>query len=939
VQVIWSSVAASAKRKIVSELRLTVSVEAEECYWLHVRSPLGEYRVRIPLSPGWIAQLQRLHWKAENLLPEEDCFLEEIGTSLGKTIFESSKRSVWSPVLTGGDCDVVIEFAAGAFRAMVLPFELISVEGQCLVDLPGIRVVRETGDRATVLSLDGHHENDLRILHVSLGTDPILDLANERAWLLGNLPGTPIQFLLSPSLDMLSTEIERFQPTIVHLSSHGAFDLLTDEHDVSSPEDDMLPTASILRSLVGTKVRLLFLASCQSGLFAIGGQGIHEALCAIEVCGFTFPVANDTARSIAVSFYQSLRSCSDSGHATSESRRQNLADIFSRFSLVHYRPAGKEYLQFAPAGATADSRTSYSFSAPEEIMVRLDIAARLNPKVQVLSPVGFGARTLLRDWTSLQSRSDVFEIVESTELHLKYRFRGDRIVREIQIHRFFEYEASGAGAVVVVGETGDFSDLRQQSDRENPAPVVSLGPMTARIPRIAEAIAYGESANDAVQEIFLANRLDSRLQGLSENGKSLARALIGLGGVASLPLNDRSGVLNLDDLELIEAQQELVARHLAIELVGSFRLCPELMYLADGIFPDWKERNSRQLEQIATAFAIVHREKPLQDHRDFESAHALLQWSASLERWDVLHGLLLICTPLYASAGRTTEIVRFMKIARDHLTGPDRMIHVGNLSAIRARSGGFRDALREQQDLEHFFEQMGDGPDRTRNLLAARTQQVDSLIHLGRADEALEKLPSILQTTREWAEASPTAEAHVLGLFGEAYRAKEDYKRAADYFSKALASIEARGAPQEKAIFLYSLSTALLAGDDVSGALAVFSVLEKELEERPWPELQSNIFHMKGKLLAEFHDPEAMKYLLRSLELDLAFGNEADALVSIISVVHNAQLSHDRAAVKSIFPQVRALAASSQNPKHLSTVARLEEEIAGWTEEEMQAGH
>ena len=915
----------------MSELRLTVSLEGEERFWLHIRSPLSDYRVRFVLSPGWIAQLQRLHWKAENLLPEEDSFLQEIGASLGKAIFASPERPVWAPILRSGNCDVVIEFEHGAFSAMVLPFELISVEGQYLVDLPGVRVVREIGDGRTVSPLEGRATNELRILHVSLGTDPILDLASERARLLGDLPGTPIQFLLSPSMDMLSAEIERFQPTVVHLSSHGAFDLLTDEHDVSSLEDDPLPTASILKSLAGTRVQLLFLASCQSGLFAIKGRGIRKALSAIEVCGFTFPVANDTAQAITVSFYQSLRSGADAGNATSESRRQNLADIFSRFSLVHYRPGGKEFLQFVPvSSAAADSRNSYSFSAPEQVMVRLDIAARLNPIVQVLSPVGFAGRTLLREWTQLQSRSDVFEIVESAELHLKYRFRGDRTIREIRILRFFEYEASAAGAVVVVGQLGDFSDLGVQSARENLTQVLGLGPMTARIPRIAEAIARGESANNAVQEIFLANRLDSRLQGLSENGKTLARDLIGLGGVSRLPLNTSSGMLNLDDQALIEAQQELKARHLAIELYGSFRLCPELMYLADGIFPDWKERNSRQLEQITGAFAIVHREKPFRDERDFESAYALLQWSSSLERWDVLHGLLLICTPFYAGAGRTNEIVRFMKIARDHLTGSDRMIHEGNLSALRARWGAFRDALREQRDLEHYFEHSEDGSDRIRNTLAAKTQQVNLLINLGCPDEALEKLPAILRTTQEWTDAPPAAEANVLGLYGEAYRAKEDYKTAASYFSKALASLEARGALQEKAKFLYSLSTALLAGDDVSGALAVFAILEKELEVRPWPELQSNIFHMKGKLLSEFRDPEAMKYLLLSLELDLEARNAADALVSMISVVQNAQLSKDREAVKSMFPQVRALAATSQNPHHLATVAELEEEIAGW---------
>jgi tetratricopeptide (TPR) repeat protein len=923
------------KRKILSELRLIVSAEGKDSYRFHIWGPQGDYSVSFVLSSGWMAQLQRLHWKAENLLPEEDSFLNEIATSLGKTIFAHSERQIWSPILSSDNCDFVVAFEPGAFSAMVLPFELISVESHYLVDFYGVRIVRETGHVRAGSRLIDQEPTELRILHVSLDADWMLDLRNERAKLLGSLPGTPIQFLFSPSLDMLSAEIERYRPTVVHLSSHGSFDLLTDEHNLSSIEKARLPTASILERLAGTRVQVLFLASCQSGLFAVKLQGISNALSTIEVCGFTFPVANDTAQTITVSFYQSLQSGADTGKAISKSRHQNLADIFSRFSLVHYRPDGKEYLRFSPENrAGDDSGISYSFSAPEVVMLRLDLAARSNPMVQLLSPFGFGARTLLREWKLLQERSDIFEIVESTELHLKYFFRGDPISREIRIRRFFEYEASQAGALAIVGLIGDFSDHSKEHTREELEQITKIGSMTARIPHVAGAIARGESVNDAVQEVFLANRLDGRLQGLSDNGKTLARDLIGLGGVSRLPLNSVSGMLNLSDKQLVEAQQELMARHLAIELDGSFTLCPELMYLADSIFPDWKKRNSRQLEIIAGAFAVIHREEPLQEESDFTSAHGLLQWSSNLGRWDLLHELLLICMPLYAAAGRTGEIVHFMKIARDHLTGSDQMIYEGNLSAIRAKSGAFRNALREQQDLERYFEKSEYGYDRTLNILAAKSQQANLMINLGRPDEALELLPTILNGIREWKEAPPSSEANVLGLYGEAYRAKEQYNIAAGYFSKALASLEARGALQEKAKFLYALSTTLYAGDDLNGAFAVFAILERELAERPWPELQSNIFHLKGKLLSEFHDPEAMKYLLLSLELDLAAGNAEDSLVSMISVVHNAQLSHDRRAVKSIFPQVRALAAASQNPKHLLTVVELGEEIAGWADED-----
>ena len=174
-------VALTTQRKILPELRLVVSAEGEESYGFRVKSPLGDYRVSFMLSSGWVAQLQRLHWKAENLLPEEDSFLDEIGTSLGKAMFAHSERSMWSPVLSSNDCDVVIEFEPGAFSAMVLPFELISVENQYLVDLSGVRIVRETGHVRDGSPLISHDLTELRILHVSFGADSALDLGDRKS--------------------------------------------------------------------------------------------------------------------------------------------------------------------------------------------------------------------------------------------------------------------------------------------------------------------------------------------------------------------------------------------------------------------------------------------------------------------------------------------------------------------------------------------------------------------------------------------------------------------------------------------------------------------------------------------------------------------------------------------------------------------------------------
>jgi tetratricopeptide (TPR) repeat protein len=436
-----------------------------------------------------------------------------------------------------------------------------------------------------------------------------------------------------------------------------------------------------------------------------------------------------------------------------------------------------------------------------------------------------------------------------------------------------------------------------------------------------------------VQSVLLDNRLDARLQSIGQQARQLAQELIGLGGVSTLPLDPLYGVLSLSGQELLDAQQELEEQRIAVDLGGNLILSPEIMFLADGLFPGWKQENGKQLELLAGSFATICQNRPLAANQDFERSHGLLQWSSNLARWNILHELILICQPFYAAAGRSSELIPFMMLARDHLTGEERLIHEGNLSALHAQKGTYAEGLRQHERLQQLFESLPEGSDRTQNILAAKTQQVDLLIRLGRADEALEELPSILEEMRNWADAPPSAEAHVFGLFAEAYRAKEDHKKAAKYFTDALASLQAHGATDENPIFLYSLSTVLLQDDDVYGAMAVFNILENEMEDRPRPELLSNFYHLKGRLLSEFHDPEASKYLLKSLELDIEAGNDEATLVSLLTVINHAQFSDERDAIRSMLPRLRKFATNSENPKHLKMVAELEQKVSSWKSE------
>jgi uncharacterized protein YhjY with autotransporter beta-barrel domain len=74
----------------------------------------------------------------------------------------------------------------------------------------------------------------------------------------------------------------------------------------------------------------------------------------------------------------------------------------------------------------------------------------------------------------------------------------------------------------------------------------------------------------------------------------------------------------------------------------------------------------------------------------------------------------------------------------------------------------------------------------------------------------------------------------------------------------------------------------------------------------------------------EFHDSDASKLLLKSFELDVAAGNSEGALVSWLSVMHHAQFSDDRDAIRSMLSIMRDFAAGSEDLQHREMSANLE---------------
>jgi tetratricopeptide (TPR) repeat protein len=915
----------------MAEFRIWITGHAESHCRIKVETDAGAYEVDLGITAGWKGQLSRLQWKAGALLEEDDAFLAEISTTLAQEIFPESAREIWEPLLRGSAAVLRILYRGQTGVSVLLPLELLSIEGVYFVDIPNLNIVREFDAGDSSGSKLPANTPELRLLHVSWGTDPTLGLPEERSALLGSLPDVPISFLFSPSLDVLRREIARFHPTAVHISSHGSFDIIEERHGTYVDDTRTLDTTTILDSLNAPSVRLVFLASCQSALVATESAEMGRIIGSAEVAGFLFPVESLTAQQMMTTLYRQLRLGSDTGGAIATARNSHKEDVFSSFSLIHIRPFSRHFLSFAAHTDTAVTPIAMHLESSETAIIRFDHVVRTAPSVTLLAPAGFGAETLLHEWRDLQRQAEFLDVDHSVPDEFSFRIGPAGFLTMVRIVRFCDYNPASLENPLILGRLGDLEDFAELHDPDKEQQVRSVGVIAARIPQIRQAILSGASAVGALQQILIENRLDSRVHDLLPQGRKLVEHIVGLGGVSSLTINADHRIIEMDAKEIEDGRTSIIAQRLALELDGFLHLSPEIMCFADALFPEWRSRSEVHLETMAGLFAVIHEHTPLRSEKEVEEARSLLNWSSNLNRWDVFHQLLMMCSPLFYQAGRSSELVPYMETAIENLTGEERMIHFGNLSAHRSQNGDYEFGLKEHRKLQLWFEQNQQGSDRSRNVLAARSQQMDCLIHLGRASEALLELPDILEKTRQWKEAPHFAEAHILGTIGEAYRALGQYKITIQYFTEALKSLQVNGVQGEEELkFLYALSSALLQNDEVYGAAAVFSELERKLPPGAQPDMLSNVYHLKGRLLSETHDPAATKYLLKSLEIDLASGYLDSSLVSLITVAHNAHLDNDRDAVRSFLPKLSEFAAQTQNPAHRDSVRELEAIVSGW---------
>jgi hypothetical protein len=119
----------------MDEFRIWIAGHAETHCRIKVETNAASYEVDLAVTAGWKGQLSRLQWKAGALLEEEDVFLAEISTKLAQEIFPESARGVWEPLLSGSTSVLRILYRGQTGVSVLLPLELLSIEGVYFVDI------------------------------------------------------------------------------------------------------------------------------------------------------------------------------------------------------------------------------------------------------------------------------------------------------------------------------------------------------------------------------------------------------------------------------------------------------------------------------------------------------------------------------------------------------------------------------------------------------------------------------------------------------------------------------------------------------------------------------------------------------------------------------------------------------------------------------------
>src|SRR5882762_1904470 len=185
-----------------------------EGYDVAIDTSRARYQTRLPerMSADVREDVRNLRWKAIDLRDPGDVMLIEVGSRIARLLFPSEAREGWWNAARTGPVVVQMEFGLGTEDLFHVPWELMCVDGQFLLQREGSHVVREWGPD----SRGGVVEADYRVLYVSFSTDGSLDFQAERRIIDTEVhPSGSAGFLSNPSKQLLTDTVQRVRPAVV----------------------------------------------------------------------------------------------------------------------------------------------------------------------------------------------------------------------------------------------------------------------------------------------------------------------------------------------------------------------------------------------------------------------------------------------------------------------------------------------------------------------------------------------------------------------------------------------------------------------------------------------------------------------------------------------------------------------------------------------------
>ncbi len=892
-----------------------------EGYDVAIDTSKAKYQTRLPetMSADIREDVRNLRWKAIDLRDPGDVMLIEVGSRIARLLFPSEARDVWWDTARTDAVAVRMEFGPGTEDLFHVPWELMCVDGQFLLQREGSHLVREWGPD----SRGGLAEADYQVLYVSFSTDGSLDFQAERRIIDTQVRASgSVGFLVNPSNDQLKDAIRRIRPSIVHLAGHGSFYAIEGVHWIETTWPEAASLETLLDILGDVTPEILVLGICESARLPldIGLRSASRRL-PTHIVAYGYPVTDEAALEATRTLYKALADGKTVSGALGDVRAVRLADPYSFFNTVHYQARGGADTKFACGKKASDGRPFVIPDGPELIgrdadLARITDSAAANRLTAIVAPSGFGATSVLAAWAWMRERTEEEGI----------RYLGNGIREEIE-KAIRENQTNGKQLLVIHDHDGSLSHVdtigvrvvrcvsaqvykhvkgesvlllseldyeptkllvRNEIQDDALVEAVRRHPLASVPGFVSEVWRDPKHSLEAAEKKFEdANRMAERFAMLSEEGKRVAGLLRAVAGASTLEGDEdeiNGGIFGMSR-DIRERGKKNAADAKVIFWTGKyFQLSPDFELLAEKWLPNWAAENHKVLEQMFMAsMTLAAHGEWTDDQADF--ARTAMSMAIFMRAWGEAVELLMELIPWHSNRGTLAELLPALLLINNNVGGMRRIIVTGTIAKILMGRGRIVEALDMHIEAEQWLRAHPNETDCERNLIASITGQVDCFTHLGMPKQASAKIGEAMAVAETWPKAPKDLRPRILAQVGEIRVHAGDLRGAVEGLQVAFELAQKAESASLVVEVGYALASALWRVGELKQAEELLERIESEIDLKQADYIYSKILDLKGKLLAARNDPRAIEFLLESYELDLDAGNVHGAVQSLVGLV------------------------------------------------------